>query len=147
VRSIVRRVHLPLDPDATFALLHTPSAIRGWWSAARAVVAPRAGGLWVTAWGEDENAPDYITAARIFVWDPPRRLRLGEFEYFTRDGGLPFNASLETEFTVEPAADGSILQVHQTGFPEEPVADAFFSACEQGWSATLEGIRRYVASD
>jgi uncharacterized protein YndB with AHSA1/START domain len=146
MRAISREIELPLDASATFALLHTPSAIRHWWSAARVVVAARAGGLWVAAWGEEEDAPDYITAARILVWDPPRRLRLGQFEYFTRDGGgLPFTAALETGFSVRPTTGGSILHVDQIGFPDEPAADAFFSACEQGWRATFDGIRRYVA--
>jgi hypothetical protein len=146
MRSISCQLELPLAAHATFALLHTPSAIRVWWSAARAIVAARAGGVWVAAWGDDEDAPEYTTAARILVWDPPHTLRLGQFEYFTRDGGeLPFIAALETEFVVREADAGSVLEVRQTGFPEDAVADAFFAACERGWSATLEGIRHYAA--
>jgi uncharacterized protein YndB with AHSA1/START domain len=147
MRSISRQLELPLDAERAFALLHTPSAIRGWWSAARAIVAARPGGLWVAAWGDDEDAPDYVTAARILVWEPPRRLRLGEFKYFTRDGaGLPFTADLETEFSVRPVAGGSVLRVQQTGFPDDAVADAFFASCEQGWTATLDGVRRHVGA-
>ncbi|MGH2608646.1 MAG: SRPBCC domain-containing protein, partial [Tepidiformaceae bacterium] len=101
MREIRRELPLSLPPEAAFSLLHAPSAIREWWSAARAIVAARAGGLWVAAWGSDEDHPDYVAAARILVWEPPNTLRLGEFEYSTRDGqGLPFEASLETEFTV-----------------------------------------------
>jgi predicted enzyme related to lactoylglutathione lyase/uncharacterized protein YndB with AHSA1/START domain len=145
-RSISRELDLPLDAEGTFALLHTPSAIRIWWSAARVVVVPRAGGIWLATWGPDEDAPEYTTAARILLWDPPRRLRLGRFEYFTADGvAPPFIDALETEFSVLLRGERSILRVHQTGFPSGPVADGFFSACERGWTATFEGIARYVA--
>lgn len=145
MREVSRQLELPLACEATFALLHTPSAIRGWWSAARAIVAPRARGIWVAAWGEAEDAPDYITVARIVAWEPPRRLRLGEFEYYTREGGLPFEAALETEFSVSPTERGSLLRVHQAGFPDAASADDFYKACERGWAATFDGILRYVA--
>ena len=145
-RSIARELELPLDARSTFELLHTPSAIRVWWSAARVVVVARSGGVWAATWGPNEDAPEYTTAARILIWDPPRRLRLGQFEYFAADGAVPpFIGALETEFSVLPKGDRSILRVHQTGFPSEPVADDFFSACERGWTATLAGIARYVA--
>ena len=147
MRSIYKEIELPIGVDAAFALLHTPSAIRAWWSAARAIVAPRRGGIWIAAWGPDEDAPDYVTAARIVAWDPPSRLRLGQFEYYRRDGQvLPFVADLETEFSVRPHDSGSLLRVHQVGFPDEQIADAFFAACQAGWAATFEGIQRYVVN-
>ena len=145
MRSISRELHLAVGATAAFALLHSPSAIRQWWSSARVVVAARSGGVWVGAWGPDEDAPDYITVGRIVAWEPPHRMRLGAFEYFTKDGAdLPFVAALETEFLVRPTKTGSVLSVNQTGFPAEPDADAFFAACERGWKATFEGIQRYV---
>jgi uncharacterized protein YndB with AHSA1/START domain len=109
------------------------------------VVVARRGGLWVATWGPLEDDPEYTTASRILVWDPPHRLRLGQFEYFTRDGNAPsFISSLETEFSVRARGGGSVLRVDQTGFPMEQEADAFFAACEQGWAATFQGIARYV---
>jgi uncharacterized protein YndB with AHSA1/START domain len=147
MREITRELELSLPPEAAFSLLHTPSAICDWWSAARVIVVPRPGGLWVAAWGADEDAPDYITAARILIWEPPLRLRLGAFEYYTADGdGLPFDAPLETEFALRPRPGGSVLRVVQTGFPDDAVADAFVEACQRGWDATLAGIRRFVTA-
>jgi uncharacterized protein YndB with AHSA1/START domain len=143
MRSITRDVQLPIAPDAGFALLHSPAAIRQWWSATSAVVAARQDGLWAAAWGP-EDAPEYVTVSRILVWDPPHRLRLGRFEYFTPQGDLPFAAALETEFAVRPTAGGCTLTVRQEGFPDDASADAFFEACERGWSATFDGIRQYV---
>lgn len=144
MRAISRRLSLPTTTEETFALLSTPSAIRGWWSAARVVVAPRPRGLWVATWGDDEDAPDYVSAARILAWEPPHRLRLGDFEYYTRTGGLPFDAPLETEFLVADAPNGSTLTVTQSGFPDDAIADDFYAACERGWADTFAGIARFV---
>jgi hypothetical protein len=40
-------------------LLVTPSAIRAWWGAARAIVLAQENGAWAAAWGADEDRPDY----------------------------------------------------------------------------------------
>ncbi len=74
-----RHIHeevFPASPERVFALLHTPSAIRGWWGVARAIVVAEEGGVWAAAWGEAEGDPDYNSAATIRVFDPPRRMVL-----------------------------------------------------------------------
>jgi hypothetical protein len=99
----------------------------------------------VATWGTDEDAPEYITAARILVWDPPRHLRLGKFEYVAANGAPPpFVEALETEFSVVPRGARSVLRVEQSGFPAGAEADEFFAACERGWESTFEGITRFV---
>ena len=96
------------------------------------------------AWGEDEDHPDYVTAANIQVFEPPYRLLLTDFRYYARTGPLPFRANFTTEFIVEPRPGGSILRVSQTGFPNDPIADDFYEGCERGWRETFESIRRFV---
>jgi len=146
-RSHSRTLDLPLSPAETFALLVTPSAIRAWWGAARAIVLPREGGVWAAAWGGGEDNPDYVTEARIAIFDPPKRLRLTGFNYFARSGPLAFPSEfLSTEFSVAPARGGSLLTVVQSGFPDDARADDFYAGCERGWQETFEGIRRYVQS-
>ena len=133
-------------PDFVFALLHTPSAIRAWWSASRAIVIAEERGSWAAAWGADEDRPDYVTSATIAVFEPPRRMVLGDYRYAARTGPLPFRAEFTTEFNVAPTRDGSRLTVTQSGFPVAPAADDFYRACEKGWQETLESIRRHVAA-
>jgi uncharacterized protein YndB with AHSA1/START domain len=144
-RQHKHQIELPASPERVFALLHTPSAIRGWWGAARAVVLAMPDGYWSAAWGANEDDPDYVSACRIHVFEPPRRLVLTDSRYYAKSGPLPFRAEFVTEFTVEPAPGGCVLRVTQDGFPTDPVADAFFAACETGWRNTFEGIRRYLA--
>lgn len=143
-RKHILQIELAAPPERVFALLHTPSAIRGWWGAARAIVIAKPGGVWVATWGADEDAPDYIAAARMPLFDPPHRLVLADFHYYAKSGPLPFQAQFTMEFTVEPRPGGCVLRVVQDGFPTDRAADAFYAACEVGWRNTFEGIRRYL---
>jgi uncharacterized protein YndB with AHSA1/START domain len=147
MRSIAREIVLPWSVERTFALLYTPSAIRGWWNATSAIVQPRRNGVWTATWGA-EDSPDYVCAARLVVFEPPRRLVMGNFEYLTKHGpghGPGFQADLESEFTVDPHEAGSILRVEQRGFPDEAIADDFYASCVKGWKDTFDGIARFVA--
>ena len=132
------------SPEEVFALLHTPSAIRKWWSAAQAIVVPEVGGIWCATWGGSEDEPDYVGSATIEVFDPPRRLVLTEYEYFARSGPLPFEADFKVEFLVEPHPDGSSLKVVQDGFPISEEGNSFLEACVTGWTNTFAGIRSYL---
>jgi uncharacterized protein YndB with AHSA1/START domain len=143
-RSHVHTIELAAPARDVFPLLVTPSSIRQWWFAARAVVIAQEGGVWCAAWGDDEDHPDYMTAATIRVHDPPRRLVLEDFRYFARTGPLPFRARFTTEFTVEPRGDSCVLRVVQEGFPMESAADEFYDGSERGWRETFESIRRFV---
>jgi uncharacterized protein YndB with AHSA1/START domain len=138
---------LPASVERVFALLHTPSAIRAWWSAARAVVLAREDGIWASAWGADEDDPDYITTASIRVFDPPHRLVLADQRYHARSGALPFQADIVTEFSIVSCPEGAVLRVTQDGFPCDSKADDFYAACERGWKDTFAGIRRYLTSE
>lgn len=145
-RSHTASVALPASPEAVFAALHTPSAIRRWWQAARAIVIPEPGGVWMAAWGADEDDPDYVTAARLAVFEPPRRLTLADYTYRSRQGGPPFAADFRVEFEIEPTAGGATLRVTQHGFPAEASADAFYQACERGWRDTLASVKRFFTT-
>ncbi len=152
-RKHLHEMDLAADPQRVFALLITPSAIRAWWQAARAIVLPRQDGLWVAAWGEREDDPDYMGAYRIRACEPPKRLVLADGCYYARSGPLPFEADFVIQFTVEPRGPveprgrGCSLRVEQDGFPTDPVADAFYAACETGWKNTFAGIRKYLGEE
>src|SRR5688500_13045927 len=130
-RSHVHAESFDVSPDEMFTLLVTPSAIRVWWGASQAIVIPKAGGVWVAAWG-DEDDPDYITSARIMEFDPPTRLVMKYEQYHAKTGALPFAFSDDARaiFTVDPDGAGSILRVEQTGFPLADIANDFYEACK-----------------
>src|SRR5688572_27634960 len=116
-RCHVHHIELNAPPERVFAILHTPSAVRGWWGAARAVILPREGGIWAAAWGDSEDDPDYMSIFRLRTFDPPRRLVFADGVYHAKSGPLPFEADFVTEFSVEPRLSGCLLRVKQDGFP------------------------------
>ncbi len=78
-RKHEHQIELPVTPERVFALLHTPSDIcASWWFASSAIVLPQTNGLWAAVWGEADE-PDYISAATIAVFEPPRRLVFSDF--------------------------------------------------------------------
>ena len=143
-RSHSHQESFPVPAERLFALLHTPSAIRRWWGASRVIVLAHPGGTWAAAWGDNEDDPDYIAVATIRVFEPPRRLVLGDYRYHAKSGPLPFEAHFVTEFVVSPDANGATLRVTQDGFPAGSEADDFFAACQKGWKDTFAGIRKYL---
>jgi uncharacterized protein YndB with AHSA1/START domain len=130
-----------------FALIHTPSAIRQWWGASHVIVDQKEGGIWVAVWG-DEDSPEFITAGRMSVFDPPRRIVFSDFKYYARSGPLPFAANLTSEFTVIPVEPHkTTLRVVQDGFPMDAAADEFYAGCERGWRDSFAGIRQYLSRE
>src|SRR5262245_27948981 len=97
-RRHCHEIELAASPEQAFTIVITPSAIRGWWGAAQALVIPRTGGVWAAAWGNSEDDPDYITAAVIRHFEPPRRLVLADYNYLAKGGPLPFQVQFTTEF-------------------------------------------------
>jgi uncharacterized protein YndB with AHSA1/START domain len=145
-RSHIHEEMFYASPEDLFSLLITPSAIREWWGASRAIVNARQGGIWAASWGE-EDYPDYISFATLVEFEPPRKLTMKYGEYYAKSGTLPFEFSdaAVTIFTINPTESGNLLRVEQTGFPLEKVADEFYAACKTGWKNTFNGIRSFLA--
>lgn len=146
-RKHVHREEFNSTVDELFALLITPSSIRSWWGASRAIVLPKTDGMWTATWGESEDEPDYVTVANIVKFEPPRRLVLDQYRYQAKEGPLPFEADFVTEFLVDSCPTGASLQVTQDGFPIDPEADEFYEGCRTGWCATFEGIRKFIEGE
>ncbi|MEX0821752.1 MAG: SRPBCC domain-containing protein [Rhodothermales bacterium] len=144
-RKHVHEESFAVAPQDVFALLHTPSAIRGWWGADRAIVLPENGGIWAAVWGGTEDDPDYVSVATIESFEPPRRMVLTDYRYHAREGQPPFEADFRVTFSVTASDGGCTLRVEQDGFPAGKEADAFYDACVTGWKETFAGIRKYLA--
>lgn len=144
-RSHLHEERFDVTAEELFDLLVTPSAIRGWWGASTVIVRPEKGGIWTAAWG-DEDDPDYVSTATLAEFDRPRKLTMKYGKYYAKTGALPFEFAEDalTTFTIEATDDGCTLRVEQTGFPDDPIADDFYAACEIGWKNTFEGMRKYL---
>ena len=144
-RKHVHEEVFDVSAETLFALIHTPSAIRQWWGASHVIVDQKVGGIWVAVWG-NEDSPEFITAGRMSIFDPPRRIVFSDFEYYARTGPMPFAGNLTSEFNVIPAEPNkTLLRVVQDGFPMDTAADEFYAGCKQGWLDTFAGIRKYLS--
>jgi uncharacterized protein (TIGR03086 family) len=112
-------VLVPLDPDATFALLTDPERLRRW-QAVTARVELRAGGEY--RW---TIAPGHTAAGTITEVEPGRRL-VFSFGWEGTDD-LPPGASTVT-ITLEPAEGGTRLRLVHSGLTSEQAAGHL-----QGW--------------
>ena len=147
MRNHDRSIEINATPERIFAALVTPSDIRKWWNAARAIVLAMQGGLWVAAWGEEEDWPDYITSASIRLYEPPRHISLSRYNYYAKSGRLPFEADFMTDFIVDASSRGGIVRVVQDGFPDGKEADEFYAGCGRGWNETLANIKKYLEDE
>ena len=143
MRTITDQIELGVTPDVLFQTLVTPTEIMSWWQARTAIVLARENGIWAATWGENIDQPDYVVAARILSFDPPSRMLLGDFQYVSKDGPLPFEANIQTEYVVESTVTGARLVVNQSGFPDTGEADEYYLGCVAGWRTTLEAIQSF----
>lgn len=143
-REITQEYIIGRQPDTVFNALITPGMIKKWWFASSAIVLPEEGGVYAVSWGEDTDNPDYISVAKIALFERPQRLLLTDFRYKSKEGDLPFEADMDTEFRLEDLGDNTKLTVHQTGFPDDKIADEFYNGCVQGWIDTLTSFKKTV---
>lgn len=109
------------------------------------IVVPEVDGVWIAAWGEEDD-PDYISTATLVEFDPPRKVVMKYGQYYAKSGSLPFKFSDDalTTFTIELTENGCAFRVEQTGFPYDAIADDFYAACETGWKNTFHGIKNFL---
>ena len=145
-RKIDTNVEIAATPERVFQALVAPSDICNWWGATTAIVFAQQGGFWSASWGQDPDRPDYLTGAVLTEFDPPHRIVLSKFQYQSKDGSLPFDAEMDTEFRIEPTPGGCRLTVVQDGFPISEMADEFYNGCVVGWRNTLDSLVKYLST-
>lgn len=143
-RKIEQEYIIGRRPEVVFDALVRPGLIRKWWSAHTAIVLPETGGIYAVTWGDDADYPDYISVADIAVFERPARLLLTGFRYKSKEGGLPFEARMDTEFRLEALGTETRFTVRQTGFPDDAIADDFYNGCVQGWTDTCTSFKKTV---
>ena len=146
-RSLRYKETFDCTPEVLFDALRTPSSIRIWWGAARVILQAERGGAFAVAWGEDEDDPEYIGTAILSEFDPPRRMVMTDFLYYSKFGPLGFEADFSVEFDVQPNDQGSLLTLDHRGIPTIPEADEYYQGCETGWRTCLANLRAFLERD
>lgn len=123
-------------------ILHTPSAIRRWWKASRAIVLPGEGGVWAAAWGPEEDDPDYVMT---FVIRAAAETAVGGRQVLRQSGPTAVQGRNDYGLSRRIGRARGVLRVIQDGLPAEAVADEFFGACDTGSKDTFQSIREYLS--
>lgn len=125
------------------ALLN-PSAIKEWWEASTAIVVKENGGTYAVSWGNDIDDPDYVSLSIIRNLKPYEGFSLEYISYYSKMGKLPFEAKMNVDFFISSVSDSNQkLEVKQTGFPDNKIANEYYIGCKVGWETVLNNIKKY----
>jgi uncharacterized protein YndB with AHSA1/START domain len=144
--TIQREVHVDASPDVVFAVISTPEHMHEWWGT-DAVFEPQPGSTGELAWDGEDAPRVHVSRITVVTVEPPRTFA---FRWVYDDDAVTAhdNALLVT-FDLEPAGDGTMLRLTETGFREKgweaAVLEAQYREHEEGWSTFLPRIREYVS--
>lgn len=144
---IERAIEIRAPIDKVWAVLTEPEHVGRWFGTGSPVeIDLRPGGVMVLDHGE------HGTYATVFVAiDPPRALSYRWAAGYPGQVATEENATL-VEFTLEPAGDGTLLRVVETGFASLAVPagredSAGYESHADGWSAVVRRLGAYVEGD
>jgi len=147
-REISQQIEINNTPEFIYQALLNPSAITSWWQAKTAIVVKENDGIYAVTWGDDIDDPDFITVSFIKNLVPSKSFDLEYSSYVAKSGNLPFDAKMNVYFTIVPNSGiNTILEVKQTGIPDDPIANDYFEWCTNGWIQILGNIKNYCEKE
>ncbi len=91
---------------------------------------PRVGGRFVEVY--DVESGTGFEVGRVTAWEPGERLAVTWTQ-----AGWPDGASTDIEVTFEPADDGTLVRLEQSGFERIPDAEKYVPGYDAGWKELL----------
>ncbi len=142
-RTVTAEISLALPPARVQKAFLDPTLLQGWWGVERALVEPRAGGIYALAWEIGPTGIRYISTGIIRRFQPGRLLDVGDYLYFNPE--RPILGPLTLRIATNPTETGTRLQVSQG---EYPAGDAhwewYFRSVEAAWPAVLPRLKAYL---
>ena len=93
-------------------------------------IEPGVGGRFLEVW--DLESGTGFEVGRVTAWEPGVR-----FAFTWTQLGWPKDASTDIEVTFEPAEEGTLVRVEQTGFERVPEAERYLAGYDAGWKEVL----------
>ncbi|MCL4809231.1 MAG: SRPBCC domain-containing protein, partial [Thermoanaerobaculia bacterium] len=113
------------------------------WLADGAVIGRHEGGNWGLGWYADEESEEgYQVLGRIEVYDPGRRLVVGDLAFSTPEGDDLEGMRLSVGFVAEDG--GTRVAVRQEGLGTGPGWDGYVTGIGPGWDRSLADLRRWL---
>ena len=143
-REILQSIEISNVPENIFSALLNPSGITEWWQAKTAIVAKENDGIYAVSWGDHIDNPDFVALSIIRNLVPQKKFSLEHSFYFSKTGKLPFEAKMIIHFNIIPKSNtNTILEIKQTGIPNDKIANDYFEGCKNGWNQVLGNIKKY----
>jgi uncharacterized protein YndB with AHSA1/START domain len=142
--SIERQVRIDAAPEIVFDVVSDPAHVQQWWpDEARYEAVPGSAGQIVFT---KDGTPAPVTFQVVNA--VPGRLFSFRWTYPEGERAREDNSFLVT-FELEPAGDGTLLRMTETGFRERgweaAVIEEAYQDHSQGWDYHLARLVRYVA--
>ncbi len=142
--TIERELHIDASPEVVFDVVSNPEHVREWWPD-EADYAAEPGGAGRIGFRQDAGTK----WEQLSVVDavPPR---LFSFRWTHAEGESPAAGnSFLVEFVLEPAGEGTLLRMTETGFRErgwdQAKTEAEYAAHVEGWDFFLPRLPTYAA--
>ncbi len=144
--TIEREIHIEAAPEVVFDVVSRPEHLREWWPD-RAEYVPEPGGAGRIGFGDFSPEGTWVPFTVVDVVPP----RLFSFRWTHEEGQVAeAGNSLLVVFEIEPAGDGSVLRMTESGFRERGWDEAKAAAEHAdhiiGWDHYLPRLAPYVAT-
>lgn len=134
---IEHAVRVRATPERAFDAIATADGLDGWFTDG-AEVGRASGEPAVFRWAD--WGPEGVTAAdrgTIVTYDRPHRF---EFAWNADLAGGPTTVRLD----FEPAAGGTVVRLHERGYPDTEAGRSRLVECAAGWGEALALLRSYL---
>lgn len=141
--KVSAEIEIQAKPERVIQAFLNHLDLQGWWGIGHSLVEPKAGGVWVLAWGR--GSFQYVASARIGALKKGKLLRLDQYCYLNPEVGIfgPMTLSVETQRVKSGA---TLLRVTQGPYGSGPRWKWYRQATEAAWPQVIAGLAGYLQS-
>jgi uncharacterized protein YndB with AHSA1/START domain len=142
--SIEREIHVDASPEVVFEVVSTPEHLEQWWPD-EAVFEPVPGATGELVFGDRDAPGAHVPVLTVVDVDPPRRFSF----WWSDDAEVAGEGNaLFVAFDLEPAGEGTLVRMTETGFRERgweaAVLEAAYLDHVNGWAHFMPRLPAYV---
>jgi uncharacterized protein YndB with AHSA1/START domain len=142
--TLEREIHIDASPDIVFEVVSRPEHLREWWPD-DTDIEPFAGASGHVVFRNAQNG-DKVVPITVLEVDPPKRFA---FRWDYEEGETPVKGnSMQVVFELEPAGDGTLVRLTETGFRERgweaAVLEEAYRDHSSGWDYFMPRLGSYV---
>ena len=139
--KVSAEIEIPAKPQRVIDAFLRHLDIQGWWGISHSLVEPKAGGVWLLAWGR--GAFQYVASARIGALKKGKLLRHDQYCYLNPEVGIfgPMTLTVEAK---PKKGGGTVVRVTQGPYGSGPRWKWYYEATRSAWPQVLCGLAGYL---